>query len=147
MFEGSRLKKQRELSRMSQETLADKIEVHVNTIRRWEQGKQVPDANKLDSLATTLNTTVAYLSGETDENGTLIEKTPPVNAVKVDVGTQASNTNEANMSFVRELIKSTPMFIYEDGSERFFIPATPDGYNFAKSMRAARWAVPASAGV
>ena len=146
MFEGSRLKKQRELLRMSQETLADKIEVHVNTIRRWEQGKQVPDANKLDSLATTLDTTVSYLSGETDENGSMIEKTHPVSAVKVDMGTQNSN-NDANMSFVRELIKSTPMFIYEDGSERFFIPATPDGYNFAKSIRAARWTVPASAGV
>ena len=67
MFEGSRLREQREVLGMSQEKLAEEVNVHVNTIRRWEQGKQVPDVAKLYLLAGALNTTVAYLSGETSE--------------------------------------------------------------------------------
>lgn len=67
MFEGSRLREQREILGFSQELLAEKVNVHVNTIRRWEQGKQVPDITKLNRLAEALSTTVAYLSGETNE--------------------------------------------------------------------------------
>ena len=40
MFEGSRLKQQRATLHISQERLAEYLDVHVNTIRRWEQGKQ-----------------------------------------------------------------------------------------------------------
>ena len=67
MFEGSRLREQREILGLSQELLAEKVNVHVNTIRRWEKGKQVPDIDKLNRLAEALGTTVAYLSGETSE--------------------------------------------------------------------------------
>ena len=67
MFEGSRLREQREILGISQEKLAEEVNVHVNTIRRWEQGKQVPDITKLNLLAEALNTTIAYLSGETRE--------------------------------------------------------------------------------
>ncbi|MBQ7578589.1 MAG: helix-turn-helix transcriptional regulator [Synergistaceae bacterium] len=66
MFNGKRLREQREILGLSQEKLAERIDVHVNTIRRWEQNKQVPDATKLNLLAEALNTTVAYLSGEND---------------------------------------------------------------------------------
>ena len=67
MFDGGKLREQREILGISQESLAEKVNVHVNTIRRWEQGKQVPDITKLNRLAEALNTTVAYLSGETSE--------------------------------------------------------------------------------
>ncbi len=66
MFQGSKLKEQRELLHLSQEDLADKVNVHVNTIRRWEQDKQSPDAKKLARLAEALTTSVASLSGETN---------------------------------------------------------------------------------
>ncbi|MBQ9594524.1 MAG: helix-turn-helix transcriptional regulator [Synergistaceae bacterium] len=66
MFQGSKLREQRELLKVSQEALADKVNVHVNTIRRWEQDKQTPDAKKLALLADALSTSVAHLSGETD---------------------------------------------------------------------------------
>lgn len=66
MFNGKRLREQRVILGLSQEKLAEQIDVHVNTIRRWEQDKQVPDATNLSLLAKALNTTVAYLSGEND---------------------------------------------------------------------------------
>ena len=66
------LKEQRELLHLSQEDLADRVNVHVNTIRRWEQNKRSPDATKLARLAEALTTSVACLSGET--NASVLEE-------------------------------------------------------------------------
>ena len=67
MFDGGRMRKIRQEQHITQELLSERLNIHVNTIRRWEQDKQYPDANKLSRLASALNTTVAYLTGETDE--------------------------------------------------------------------------------
>lgn len=67
MFNGSRLRSIRRGQNLTQEELAERLNIHVNTIRRWEQDKQAPDVRKLEALAAALNTTVAYLSGETDD--------------------------------------------------------------------------------
>ena len=69
MFNGSRLRSIRRGQNLTQEELAERLNIHVNTIRRWEQDKQAPDVRKLEALASALNTTVAYLSGETDNPG------------------------------------------------------------------------------
>ena len=67
MFQGSRLKSIRRGKDLTQEELAGRLNIHVNTIRRWEQDKQAPDARKLEALAAALGTTISYLSGETDD--------------------------------------------------------------------------------
>lgn len=51
----------------SQEELAELLRVHNNTISRWESGLQVPRSRKLTELAKILDTTSAFLLGETDD--------------------------------------------------------------------------------
>ncbi|MBQ7732484.1 MAG: helix-turn-helix transcriptional regulator [Synergistaceae bacterium] len=65
MSVGEQVRKYREIHHLTQEELADRVNVHVNTIRRWEGDKRSPDAGKLARLATALTTSVACLSGET----------------------------------------------------------------------------------
>lgn len=51
---------------LSQAKLAELLDVKENTVWRWENGKSSPSAPIIVRLAAALNTTVAYLSGETD---------------------------------------------------------------------------------
>lgn len=39
----------------------------IDSVRRWEQNKQYPRCDELQKIATALNTSVAYLMGETDD--------------------------------------------------------------------------------
>lgn len=66
MIFGERLKHLRE-GRYSQEDLAEKLNVHNNTISKWENGSQVPRAKNVAELARVLGTTSAYLMGDTDK--------------------------------------------------------------------------------
>ncbi|MDR0616925.1 MAG: helix-turn-helix domain-containing protein [Synergistaceae bacterium] len=52
---------------LSQKGLANKVEVSFSTVRRWESGDRRPDSDELVKLALALNTSVAYLLGETDD--------------------------------------------------------------------------------
>jgi DNA-binding transcriptional regulator YiaG len=52
--------------KLTQSQLAEAIGVHEMTLRRWENGLRVPNADDLQRLATVLNTSVAYLMDETD---------------------------------------------------------------------------------
>lgn len=63
---GERLRKSRK-GRLNQEELASLIGVHTNTISRWENGSRSPDAGTLQKIAQALDTTTAYLLGETDD--------------------------------------------------------------------------------
>jgi len=63
---GERLKERRRSIHISQECLGEKAGVHANTIRKWEKGQRSPRAEELPALAAALNTSVAYLTGETD---------------------------------------------------------------------------------
>lgn len=112
MFEGSRLKQQRSSLHMTQEDLAGKLNVHVNTIRRWEKGEQSPDAKKLDYLAEALNTTVAYLSGE-------IQTAPQIIHVQHEPPAQERSVVEKS--------RGTLMYTFKDG-EQLTLPDTDRGY-------------------
>lgn len=50
-----------------QTQLAKALDVSVDTVRRWEQGKRTPDSDMLQKLAQALDTTTGYLLGETDD--------------------------------------------------------------------------------
>jgi transcriptional regulator with XRE-family HTH domain len=63
----SRIRSARERSGLSQVKLANMIEVDSNTISRWERDLFKVTANYIPRLATVLNTTVAYLMGETND--------------------------------------------------------------------------------
>lgn len=64
---GTRLKMRRKQIGLSQEQLGELVNFHVNTVRRWENGSRSPDAGTLQEIAKALDTTTAYLLGETDE--------------------------------------------------------------------------------
>ena len=66
MLFGERLRQLRE-GKYSQEELAEKLNVHNNTISKWETGKQEPRAQKVAELARLLGTSTAYLLGDTDD--------------------------------------------------------------------------------
>ena len=61
------IKVKRKEKGFSQAQLAYMIGCSDKTVRRWESGERVPDANDLNKLANILDTSVAYLMGETEE--------------------------------------------------------------------------------
>ena len=100
----------------------------MDSVRRWEQGKRSPDVKMLRNIAQVLDTTVSYISGETD-NPSPIRSTP---------STDAGNDSTEGMqdaSFMERLIKSNSMVVYEDGKDRLFIPATPEGFDFFERIK------------
>ncbi|MCR4819304.1 MAG: XRE family transcriptional regulator [Fretibacterium sp.] len=64
---GARIKAVRKSLGISQEELAEKAGVHHNTIARWEREELDPRRASIVKLASALHTTVAYLTGETDD--------------------------------------------------------------------------------
>lgn len=63
----NRIKDARREKKLTQGELAHLVGVSMQTIFRWENGQRSPRAEDLARLAAALNTTVAYLSGETDD--------------------------------------------------------------------------------
>ena len=70
---------------LTQEELAERVDVHVNTMVRWENGTRIPNAEKIQALTTALETTPAFLIGngeniaeklapESDESGPVAPK-------------------------------------------------------------------------
>ena len=96
MTVAERIKGQRMYKRLRQDELADAVDVSIKTIQRWEKSNITPNATKMNLLARALDTTVAYLSGETDnpERQIAIDaadvkvKTPERDTVKVETQTR-----------------------------------------------------------
>ena len=62
------IKSYRKKNGLSQEDLANKLNVVRQTVSKWETGLSVPDAEMLIRLAEVLNTSVNSLLGETEES-------------------------------------------------------------------------------
>lgn len=62
-----RIRDRRKDNKLTQENLAKIIGVSSMTLKRWEWGSSEPRAEELQKLAEALNTTSAYLLGETDD--------------------------------------------------------------------------------
>ncbi len=118
----ARLRKERGLN---QKQLAKKLDVSVDSVRRWEQGKRSPDVEMLRNIAQVLDTTVAYISGETDNPF-------PMQAT---LSTGVDNDYTKSVSFMERLIRNNSMVVYEDGKNLLFIPATPEGFDFFERIK------------
>lgn len=124
MLFGDRLRQLRE-GKYSQEDIANMLHVHNNTISKWENGIQEPRFKRIAELAKILDTTTAYLLGDTDnplpEQSTLTRNN--------QVSHSCSQSN-------REQSVNTGMLVYEtkDG-ERFEAPPTEEGIKFIERMR------------
>ena len=88
---GDRIKLLREGLGQSQEELASAIGMHSNTVARWERGELAPRGTSLSKLAQALDTTTAYLLGETDDPLKPGASQPPDKAVALP---------ESNVRFV-----------------------------------------------
>ncbi len=62
-----RIKIARENAKIKQSELAEKLSINTSTVSRWENGHSVPTSDTLTQIARVLNTSVAFLSGETDK--------------------------------------------------------------------------------
>lgn len=60
---GRAIKTKRQALGLSQHQLASRLNVHVNTVSRWENATSIP--RDLDALAAALDTTTAELIGAT----------------------------------------------------------------------------------
>ena len=63
---GTRIKERRTFLKMTGEELAEKLGVIRNTVYRWEAGQRTPSDKDKKRLAEALNTSVGYLTGESN---------------------------------------------------------------------------------
>ena len=96
---------------------------------RCAQDKQAPDAKKLDSLAEALHTTVAYLSGETDNPQREDDD-------KVTSPVVRNMAVIKDPSFVKEgnFIGNKNVLVYEVNGERFILPATKENQSWFRDF-------------
>ena len=117
MLFAERIKSLRTKERYSQTQMGEMIGVRPNTIWRWENNKAKPDAETLVKIAQALNTTVAYLLGETDapqqehqtHNNSIATIIPQTKeqSVKVDKGMMSyhfSNGEKIELPAIPELV-------------------------------------------
>jgi len=64
-----RLKESRKRAGLTQPEFSEALGISLATVRRWEGGKTAPDGNQIGKIARILDTTGAYLMGETEEPG------------------------------------------------------------------------------
>ncbi len=63
---GERIYQRRRLLDLTQQQLAEQAGVVGKTLGMWERGERIPKGDALQKLAAALDTSVAYLMGETD---------------------------------------------------------------------------------
>jgi transcriptional regulator with XRE-family HTH domain len=64
---GERIRERRKALKLTAEGLAEKLGVIRNTVYRWESGDRIPSDDDKRKIAKTLETSQAYLLGETDD--------------------------------------------------------------------------------
>ena len=108
-----RLVKLRKRAGFNQEDLANEIDVSIDSIRRWEGGKQEPRLSDLKRIAHVLGTTINELVGENTEN---VQETIQERVVK------PRHTRRNREGII----------VIQTGSTRVEIPATSQGYAILK---------------
>ena len=115
-----RVKTLRDLRGLSQGDLAQIIGVDVNTIWRWENGRSSP-ARSIQKLAQALDTTTAYLLGETDNPKRYTSRLLEL------VGTDG---NESSLIVSKHDAPggsgAVARLIYEQDGKRLDLPDTPE---------------------
>ncbi|OAL08074.1 transcriptional regulator [Lactococcus garvieae] len=71
-----RIRKLRKDKKLSQQQVADALNINRGSYSNWELGKREPDLDKIRELAKILGTNTGYLIGDTDNNYMSITLTP-----------------------------------------------------------------------
>ncbi|MBQ4431279.1 MAG: helix-turn-helix transcriptional regulator [Synergistaceae bacterium] len=113
----------------TQEELAERLGVHVNTIVRWERGERMPTADKLKALADILGTTPSELLSSEDSQS-------------------LANKNESALPlspqpYTQEQINKGMLVYTLSNGEKIELPPIQASYDFLRDMaiHAARTAV------
>ena len=104
-----RLSKLRKRIGFNQDYFASEVGVSIDTVRRWEGGKQEPRLSDLISIAQVLGTSINELVGEVPLNTVLNNDKPR----------QPKHSKKATI-------------VIQQGNVRVEIPATPQGYAILK---------------
>ena len=123
MTTGEKIKQYRKRNGITQEKLAELVDVSLTSIRRWEWGENVPNLKYIQKLAEVLNITPDDL---------LPDK---VSDVEIKVMSE------------QKAVKKDGMATVELGNGKTFsAPATPEGYAFLKELFLASLNAPTTAG-
>ena len=106
--------------RYTQEELADRVGVHVNTLIRWERGDRMPTADKLKELADILGTTSDYLLSETDTHAPNSES--------------VSASAETPIPYTQEQINKGMLVYTLSNGERIELPPIKESYDFLRDI-------------
>ena len=98
---------------IKQEDLAAEVDVSIDSIRRWEGGKQEPRLSELKRLANVLGVHINELVGEDTETTTEI-------------------TQERVMKPRQSKPQKKGMIVIQQGNTNIEFPATPQGYAILK---------------
>ena len=98
---------------IKQEDLAVEVDVSIDSIRRWEGGKQEPRLSELKRLANVLGVHINELVGEDTETTTEI-------------------TQERVMKPRQSKPQKKGMIVIQQGNTNIEFPATPQGYAILK---------------
>ena len=110
---GERIRSLRKKQQLNQSELAEKMDVHLNTINRWENmSNSIDDLTKLVKLSHVLGTTVAYLRGESEN--------PTGDQLIFPLGEYSEATPKI------ESIGDGHVFYYECNGQKVEIPAKPE---------------------
>lgn len=118
---GERIKLAREKKGLKQEKLGELIGAHTVTISRWERGINQPNSDTLNRIAHVLETSVAYLTGETDDPKRYTSRLLEL------VGTDG---NESSLMVSKHDApggsEAVARLIYEQDGKRLDLPDTPE---------------------
>lgn len=92
---------------LSQETFGDMINIHENTIRKWEKGISYPNAAELKTIAEALHTTTDALYDD-NSSSTFIKNSVPSMAYWGSLVDNAEKTaeNRKNITVIINLVKT-----------------------------------------
>lgn len=124
-----RIKLCRKKEKLNQQELADKIGVSVVTVKRWENVKSnsVPTSSNIIDIAKVLNTTAAYLLGETNNPAPYTSLISPTTNKKFLA--LAEEVTDENADLTEPIIvgRRSNMYIIKDGGREFLIPNDEEG--------------------
>ena len=112
MTTGEKIKQLRKKNGLTQEQLAELVDVAVTSVRRWEWGENTPTVKFIQKLAGVLNTTPEYLLEDEDKNNVIITAT-----------SEQHTTRDEGMAEITL-----------GNGQNFKVPATPEGFAFLKEI-------------
>ena len=122
MVAAERIKNLRKQNRLTQEELAEKVNISPMTARRWEWGQRSPRAEELQKLAEALNTTSAYLLGDTDDPRPVNSSVDKAEPVQAEINFEPVD----KVDTARKTSVDKGTLVYTFGDKKLEVPNTPE---------------------